>query len=68
MQSSVANVIHAVAQYSPDVAKDIAVDLAPLVFLAMHGTVNEEGTLLYIHVYYIYLPNTVLLNSLYMCR
>ena len=43
IQSSVAYTIRAIAQYSPDVAKDIAVDLAPLVFLAMHGTPNEDG-------------------------
>ena len=43
IQSSVAHTIRAIAQYSPDVAKDIAVDLAPLVFLAMHGTPNEDG-------------------------
>ncbi len=45
VQSSVAHTIHAMSRYSPDTAKNITVDLAPLVFLAMHGTVNEDGIL-----------------------
>ena len=44
VQSSVAHTIHAMTRYSPDTAKSVAVDLAPLVFLAMHGTTSEEGT------------------------
>lgn len=44
VQSSVAHTIHAMARYSPDIAKSITVDLAPLVFLAMHGTAKEDGT------------------------
>ena len=50
IQSSVAYAIHAMSQYSPDTAKNITVDLAPLVFLAMHGTVNEDGIIQHVHV------------------
>ena len=43
VHSSVAYTINAIVMHSPDVAKGIAIDLAPLVFLAMHMPVKQEG-------------------------
>ena len=36
--------VHSMAQYSPDASKSVTVDLVPLVFMAIHGTIEEDGT------------------------
>ena len=50
IQSSVAYTINAIVMHSSDVAKGMAIDFVPLVFLAMHMPVKQEGqtSLMYI--------------------
>lgn len=43
VQASVAQVFFAISEHSLDVANSSMADFIPLVFLAMHATVAEEG-------------------------
>ena len=53
VQASVAQVFFAISEHSLDIANSSMADFIPLVFLAMHATVAEEGT---VHIYmYIYI-------------
>ena len=52
VQASVAQVFFAISENSLDVANSSMADFIPLVFLAMHATVAEEGDVfLHIHVH-----------------
>ena len=43
IKSGLAHTFHAMAIHSPDSAKKLSSEILPLVFLAMHGTAEEDG-------------------------
>ena len=43
IKSGIAHAFHAMAMHSPDTAKNVASDVLPLVFLAMHATAKDDG-------------------------
>lgn len=52
IKASIAQVFHAIATHSHDVAKNMATEFLPLVFLAMHGKAKEDGKFKHLTVLY----------------